>query len=101
MNNIYGDDIKTLPTDPSEPLLHEKEIINTIFGTVKESRSLQQEIKKLVIITVLFIVFSLPQVNTFLERFLFKERPYVNLAIKGLLFAIAFWLVENYALAKK
>lgn len=100
MNSLYSDNLETLPSDLVEPLEYEKTIINNLFGSVNKNKELKDELKRLILMFVLFIVFSFPIFTTILEKILpiSNKSVYIAIILKGILFVGSFWIINNFAL---
>ena len=96
------DNIIQLPTDTIEQTPQEVQILNTLFNETKTNKRFNIEIKNLIIIFILFIIISLPQINQLLEKILpiTTKSLYANILIKSLLFVLVYWLILNFALIK-
>lgn len=75
-----GDNIKNLPIDTSEPTLNELQILNSIFGDTKK----KLDNKKIILLFLLFIILSVPQVDEILRKFIIND--YIIIFIKGIIF---------------
>lgn len=98
-----GDRIDSLPTDQNAPSHDEVKIVDTLF---KEKHSTVHKMltgaKEFVFLFILFVVFSLPQVNIILQKFVpMTESPYILAAIKGVVFVIVYFLIKNLYLVRK
>ena len=64
-----GDDISTLPTDKNNPSEVDKNITDTIFGeNLSITQKLVKEGKDIIILGVLFVVLSLPQLDDIIKK---------------------------------
>ena len=98
-----GDNIDTLPTDQSVPSHSEIQMVETYF---KKKLTTVQKIlsgaKEFVFLLILFIVFSLPQVDSILRKIISAaESPYILVAIKGVLFVVVYFIIKNLYLVRK
>ena len=100
-----GDLIETLPVD--KDFLHSDrqiQIANTLFReNEKMVNVLAKELKESLIICLLFILFCLPQVDTFIRKIVPKANDsYVILmGIKCIGVILAFYIIKNFNLTKK
>jgi len=98
-----ADVISQLPDDKTQPSHNEIQIVNTLFkkhGGYK--KSFISESKDLLIIGILFILFSLPQTDVLLKKFLPQtESIYILLSVKAAALAISYWVIKHFCLAKK
>jgi len=85
-----------------QPSAEEIKIADTIFKAKNVAINMQNDIKEIVVIAVLFVIFSLPQTEETITRLLpsLKNFPYTITVIKILLVVIFFWLAKNFALSR-
>jgi hypothetical protein len=99
MNEQYpADFIEQLQTDQSIPTTSEVQLVDTIFKKDKNSwAKIFDELKGSIIIGIIFIVFSLPQVDSIIKKFVpaTENSIYMLILIKTLLFIIAYYLIKN------
>jgi hypothetical protein len=105
-NIKVADPITTLPTDKHEPTPSELHVINTLFNDDTNKKSMNAifiEAKESLIVGILFIILSIPQVDTIINKLLpiTEKSSYILLLIKVLLIMLLFWLVKHFYLAKK
>lgn len=103
-NQQFGaDPISGLRTDTEPPSHDEEQLVNTLFkqhrGTIS---TLFEEAKDSLIGMVLFILFSLEPVTALFHRFIpsTSTSPYILIGIKGLTFAVVFWIIRHFYLAR-
>lgn len=100
----FGDVIEDLPVDNSQPKHDELRIVNTLFkeheGTMTK---IGRELKDLVIIGLLFILFSLPQVDGLIKRVFppAVNSVYILVGVKTLIVMALFWIIKYFYLSKK
>jgi hypothetical protein len=104
MGNTMGDSINTLPTDKNKPSEVDKNITDTIFGensTITDK--LVKEGKDMFIFGLLFIIFSLPQLDDIIKKFipLTEKSIYALIIIKAILLMVSFWLIKHFYLSRK
>lgn len=97
------DFIHGLPIVDIQPSEEEIKIANTIFKAKNVALNMQNDIKEVFLIAVLFVIFSSPQINNLILRFLptLEKFPYAITGVKIVLIIILFWIVKNFALARK
>ena len=100
---LSGDSIRALPTDQTVPSHNEIQMVETLFkqkqGTVTK---LLRGAKEFVLLLLLFVVFSLPQVDSILRKIITStESPYILIGIKGILFVVVYFLIKNLYLVRK
>jgi hypothetical protein len=101
----YSDDIESLPLDNVYvPTENEKQIVESLFGIQDKSviNKIMNEFKDLVIVAILFVVFSLKNIDDLIYRFVptSKNSVYILLLIKTLGFVVLFWIVKNFYLSR-
>lgn len=99
-----SDNINTLPTDQNNPTHAELQIVDQLFkqkhGTVQKILS---GTKDVVIIGLVFLLFSLPQFDSLLKSFIpaTEKSSYILITVKAVLFAFVYFLVKNVYLVRK
>jgi hypothetical protein len=97
-----ADPIRSLPTDKSNPNHEELTIVNTLFQEHSEGISkIANEMKDAIVAGILFMIFSLPQIDNLLRSVLSftQNSPIILTVVKGLLFTLVFYFVMNFALS--
>jgi hypothetical protein len=98
-----GDHITQLPVDKNQPSDQELQIVNTLFTQHKGSMdSLAEEGKDLLIIAILIIIFSLPQVDKLFNKFVpvTQKSPYILFALRAVTVVIIYWLIKYFYLSR-
>lgn len=99
-----ADIIGELPIDQSVPSHNEINMVNTLF---KQNKSIiyniLDEIKSSILIGILFIIFSLPQIDEFIKKIIpaYAGSMYILLIVKAVILVIIFYLINNLYLMKK
>lgn len=97
-----GDLIINLPVDNNTPSSSEIQLMNTLFekhrGTIN---IVAEESKESLIIAIIVILFSLPQINEIITKLSPIDSEYINLLIKGVSAGVLFWLIKHFYLSKK
>ena len=99
-----ADIIDSLPTDQSIPTHSEIQIVDTFF---KQRQNALQKIfngtQDVIIVGLLFVVFSLPQIDDFIKKFApsTENSPYILMFVKTLLFMFCYFVVKNMYLVRK
>lgn len=97
-----GDLITNLPVDNNPPSSNEIQLMNTLFekhrGTIN---IMAEESKDSLIIAIIVILFSLPQINEIITKISPVDSEYINLLIKGISAGFLFWLIKHFYLSKK
>lgn len=102
-NTKNYDLISELPVDKKEPSTTELQIVNTLFTKHKKAMSsIFSEAKESLIVGVLFVIFTVPFVDSLLKKVLpITERsPWVLLLIKILFVMILFWIIKHWHFSK-
>lgn len=101
---LTGDIIAQLPTDQTVPSHNEIRIVDTLFQKKKSivDRILKNTIDVL-IVGILFIVFSLPLVDNLIKKFInmAEKSEYILIGVKAILFMLSYFIVNNIYLIKK
>jgi len=98
------DSIKSLPTNTDIINDLDLQIINNLFGTSNKSikENVLHEAKDLIIISILFIILSLPQTDKILQKYLPITNNYVyNIILKTIIFVIFYWVIKHFYLIRK
>lgn len=99
-----ADIIAQLPVDETQPTHNELRIVNTLFKDHQNTvNKLANEAKDSVIIGILFVVFSLPQLDEIIGRFYptTQKSPYLLIFVKVLIIMVLFWVVKHFYLSRK
>ena len=101
----YSDDIESLPLDNKYVLSSkEKQIVETLFSDQDKQgmSNLVNELKDLFIVAILFLIFSLKNVDELIYKVVpaSQNSVYILLGIKTLGFVAIFWIAKNFYLAK-
>ena len=105
-NTKMADSIISLPTDKNQPTPHELEIVNALFNDKNNKKNMSlilSEAKESLIVGILFLLFSLPQLDKLLNKFLpiTEKSVYILFLIKIFSVMILFWLIKHFYLATK
>jgi hypothetical protein len=84
----------------SSPSIDAAKIEKTIEHLPKESKKLWGSLKDIIISTILFIIINLPVVDTTITNFYKTENVYYRIAMKSIIFAVAFFVLSNFSLAR-
>ena len=99
-----GDAIDQLPADMSVPSHNEIRIVDQLFHQKKGIFDrIMGQTKDIVVLGGLFIIFSLPFIDTLIRKFVTaaSTSPYILIGIKTLLFVFAYFIINNLYLARK
>ena len=102
--SLIGDSINNLPFDQTIPTHNEIKLVNSLF---KEQKSIFFKIldksKDLLVLALFFIIFSLPQIDSIIKKFISitNNSLYILISIKALLFVFTYFIINNLYLAKK
>ena len=100
----YNDSINDLPTDKVDPTENELKIVNNIFKKNKKMMNrIVEELQDPFIIGILFVLFSLEQVNSIIIKFFpaAQNSFYILIGIKALAFMILYWIIKHFYLSRK
>jgi hypothetical protein len=97
------DVLSTLPTDKIPPTQSELQMLNTLFNHKKEINNILTEAKEAIIVGIIFLLFSVPQVDSLIQKFIpiTEKSTYILLLIKILFVIVLFWVVKHFYLIKK
>jgi hypothetical protein len=104
MNSVNGDLINSLPTDQSEPSNNEIFLADKLF---KEHQSMIHKVlsqtKDVLFVGVLFVLFSLPQLDTFLQKVVpvTKTSWFFLIGVKTAIFVLIYFVIKNLYLIRK
>ena len=99
-----GDLIDQLPADTSVPSHNEIRIVDQLFQQKKGIfDKILTQTKDIVVLGGLFIIFSLPFVDSLITKFITAAgtSPYILIGIKALLFVLIYFIIKNLYLARK
>ena len=100
-----ADNVASLPTDESAPTHPELKMVDYLFekdGSQKKIGGLMYEFKSAIFAAALFVVLSIPWVDTILQQFIgVAANPVVRMIIKAIMFMIIFYFVNNFWIIKK
>lgn len=100
---LMGDIIEHLPSDQTVPSHNEIRLVDTLF---QQKKSIVEKIltnsKDILIIGILFVIFSLPSVDDLIKKFITitENSTYILVGIKALLFMIVYFIVNNFYLSR-
>jgi len=97
------DAIANLPTDKSQPTEAELQLLNSLFKEKKTAiQSIMNETYEPFIVGILFVVFSIPQVDNLVTSNIpiTQNSIYFLLLIKMLAVMFLFWIIKYFHLSK-
>jgi hypothetical protein len=107
MNNLNSEDddfdyISELPTDKNKPSDNEYIILNTLFKEKNNINIIFKEMQDSFIVGILFILFSLPMLDTLIIKFIpvAGKLIYVLLCVKVLFIMLLFWIIKHFYLSR-
>ncbi len=98
-----SDNLSSLPTDKNNPSEVDKNMTDTIFGAnLSITQKLVKEGKDMMIIGLLFISLSLPQVDELIKKFVpaTQNSVYILILIKAIMVMVLFWLIKHFYLSR-
>jgi hypothetical protein len=104
-SSLGGDNISSLPTDKTPPSQDEIHMVNTLFNEHNQGifRKIMGDMKDTVLIALLFIIFSLPQIDEFIQKFIpsTTKSTYILLFLKAIMMASVWWIIRYFYLSRK
>ena len=104
-NSKNYDIIENLPLDNSEPSSNDLKIVNTLFTPQNQSQigSILAEAKDAIVVGILFIIFSLPYIDSLINKFIpiTNGSVFILTLFKAIFIIIVFWLIKHFYLSKK
>jgi hypothetical protein len=100
-----SDLIKDLPSDKVPPSPDEIQIMDILFKNSDRASigNLFKEIKDVLTVGILFILFSIPQLDTLINKFIpiTQTSVYFLIIIKTTVIMMLYWIIRHLYLAKK
>ena len=100
-----GDDINMLPVDKNPPSVNEIHLVNSLFTEQNKGvlNTVLVEGKDAFLVGILFVLFSLPQVDELLFKLIpsSKNSIYILLGIKAIFIAVLWWIIKYFYLSRK
>jgi hypothetical protein len=99
-----GDSIDSLPVDESVPSHEDIQTVNALFQKEKSMvMKIFDEVKSVLLVAILFVVFSLPIIDSTLGKFIpIVQTSWIALiAIKAVAVMVVFYFVNNFYLLRK
>lgn len=99
-----GDFILNLPTDKSQPSHTEIKLVESIFKEdTKSMKNVVSEMKDLLIIGLLFFIFSLPQTTLMLERLspVINRSIYISIGVRAFIVMVLYWLIKHFYFSRR
>lgn len=108
INTISNADlIKNLPTDKVQPSPDEIQMMDILFKNTSSSsygiNNLLTELKDVLTLGILFILFSIPQLDTLFNKFIpiTSTSPYILILSKTGFIMMFYWIIKHFYLMKK
>lgn len=100
--NILSDPIESLPVDSNPPSHDEIQLIDTIFEKHQTTfERILKSAKDVLLIGSLFILFSIPQIDGYIRKFIrAAESPYLLIVIKAVMFMVIYYAIKNLYLVR-
>ena len=102
--NLEGDYLNQLPIDKTTPTHNEIMIVDNLFKEKKGTfDKILEKTKDILVLAIFFIIFSLPQVDSLIKKFISvtNNSIYILIGIKASLFAISYFIIKNIYLVRK
>lgn len=102
LNQSKSDLISQLPSDKIQPSHEELQLINMLFKENNTKILNFNEIKETLLVGILFILFSIPQLDYFIKKFIpiTNNSIYFLIIIKTIFILLLFWLINHFYLKK-
>jgi hypothetical protein len=98
----YQDTIEKLPVEETTPNQEQLALAMSIFDYEKEMNCVLSEFKESVIIVILFIIFSLPQLDEMLKKYIPPLKNQVFLVgFKCTCVIFLYYMFKNYQVIKQ
>jgi hypothetical protein len=98
---LGSDLISSLPTDKNPLNSNEEASLETFFVEQKKFTSkMGSDLTGIVILLFLFVVFNLPMTDSLFGRVI-KERPYLLIFAKGVVFVVVYYVIKNINIVRK
>ena len=100
---MNGDLIQNLPLEKTEYTENQMKIANIVFKQNQSTLSaIGCELKEGVILSILFIIFSSPQLDAFIVKTLpNSNNMFVMYGVKCIAIIILFYILKNFQLSRK
>ena len=101
-----GDSLTALPTDKDELSFKEKTLIDMLYPSPVvqnipvDAKKTWYHFKDIIVATVLFFILNLPITDHLLSKFVKTENFYYSLAAKSAIFALSFFIINNFYLSR-
>ncbi len=98
------DPIDALPVDQNPPSQSEIQILDTLFKqTHTTTRKIFEGTKDVMLVGFLYILFSLPQIDTFVYKIAPSSQasPYILLFVKSLIYMLVYFVIKYMYLVRK
>ena len=103
MEKMNFDKLADLPVDDVAPSPKEVHLVDSLFKQQPSIvKKVTAEIKDIVVVIALFMLFSLPPVIRLMEGWftIMQTSPYINIMIRALLFTATFWTIKHLYLSR-
>jgi hypothetical protein len=99
-----GDPLVNLPVDKEKPSEQEAQIIQNLFVTHRSTMDvILAEAKDSLIIGLLFLILSLPIVDSLIQRFIpfASKSVYILVAFKAIVLMVLYWIIKHFYLSRQ
>lgn len=102
-----SDSLDKLPMDDQEFSYNEKNLIDMLYPSQaiqnlpKDTKKAWYHFKDIIVATILFFILNLPVTDNLVGKIIKKDDVYYRLVAKCAIFAILFFSINNFYLAKK
>lgn len=102
MSENLGDNIDNLPMDGTTPSASDIKMVDTLFKPkITMMQRLLSGTKEFIVLFILYIAISLPQIDTLISQFTSTESPYIIMGIKGFILVVTYFVITNMYLVRK
>lgn len=101
-----GDPLTTLPTDKDELSFKEKTLVDMLYPSPvvqnipTDTKKAWYHFKDIIVATILFFILNLPITDRLIAKFVKTENFYYSLAAKSTIFAVSFFVINNFYLSR-
>jgi hypothetical protein len=99
---MYADSIDSLETDKNAISQSENQLLNSLFVRKSMFETILGAAKEVVLAGILFVIFSLPQVDDLVKKYVpsTNNSVYLLTFVKAALFMFAFFVLKNMYLVR-
>jgi|APCry1669189000_1035189.scaffolds.fasta_scaffold04789_2 hypothetical protein len=101
-----GDPLTALPVQNEELSFKEKTLLDMLYPNTAvqnipaDTKKAWYHFKDIIVATILFFILGLPITDRLLSKFVKTENFYYSLAAKSAIFALSFFVINNFYLSR-